>query len=64
VSENIRIGKIVGFFQTFVAEPEKVEAGFVVVYIFVRLENPTSLFFPRRSRRYFFAPPPGLPASI
>ena len=31
LGENIGIGEIVGFFQTFVAEPENVEAGFVAV---------------------------------
>ena len=31
LGENVEIGKIVGFFQAFVSEPEDVEAGFVAV---------------------------------
>jgi hypothetical protein len=27
--ENVRIGKVVGFFEAFVSAPEDVEAGFV-----------------------------------
>jgi hypothetical protein len=29
LSKNVRIGKIVGFFQAFVPEPEDVEAGII-----------------------------------
>jgi hypothetical protein len=31
LGEDIGVGKIVGFFQAFVPEPEDVEAGFVAV---------------------------------
>jgi hypothetical protein len=31
LSEDIGVGKVVGLFQAFVAEPENVEAGFVAV---------------------------------
>jgi len=35
LGENIRIGKIVGFFQAFISEPEDVGAGFVAVHRFI-----------------------------
>ena len=39
LSENVGIGKVVGFFEAFVSEPEDVEAGFIAIEKFLGLEN-------------------------
>ena len=42
--ENVRIGRIVGFFEAFVAEPENIEAGFVAVDEFLLNLGPSKRF--------------------
>jgi hypothetical protein len=47
LSENIGIGEVVGFFETFIPEPEDVETGFVAVNEFSLVEDiPTTLGYP------------------
>jgi hypothetical protein len=40
LSQNIGIGKLFGFFEAFVSEPEDVEAGLVAVASLIHLFKP------------------------